>query len=251
MVDRDKIKKRSGGDDEDEDSGSSSSTVKRGGSGSESKGGEPRVSDDAKSDTYADKIEQFKGNTGGENAHGPVKNLHFGKAVSCLVNIIIYAENEAKELENEDGRRAGIEYSVANNCYEQFERMSSELNVQAICEKFGLDWVDDVVSEVIMEQDFEKLEKDPSTNHSPVKVNTSQDIDMEFYREILIAISDCYHYSKVAESYLDITDDKARQMASEEMDKIESEVLNFMGVFNIRNACEEYGMKWDQDIYNL
>lgn len=251
MVDRDKIKDRSGGADRDsgDDSGSGS-TVKRGGSNS---GGssDASVSDKAKKDTFADKIEQFKGNTEGDTQSGPVKNIHFGKAVSCLVNIIIFAENEEKEIDEDGSRRDRIEWAIANNCYEQFERISSEHNVQAICEKFGLDWVDDIVQQVITEQDFDKLKKNPSARHSPVKVNTSQDIELKYYKEILLAISDCFHYTKVAESYLDLTDDTARKMASEELDKIESEVLNFIGVYNVKEACEEYGMRWERDIAEL
>lgn len=149
MVEKDKIRERMGGsgrgDSQDTEKGSSSRARKaksRSGSGK------------ADSEVSSKDTSSGTSKSGKDWERGDVPRSHIKKVLMAIANSILYAEGKSRAVEEPSNTREEYSKLAADNMYEQYSDIVSQYQVQLIAEKYGFDWADDIVTEVLEDQDY-------------------------------------------------------------------------------------------------
>jgi hypothetical protein len=149
MVDRDKIRDRMSGSDKDKSESSDS------GSNSKSKRSRKKsTSKDSKSTTSSKDVSSSNKQVDKNWERGDVPRSHIKKVLMAIANSILYAEGKSRAVEDPSNAREEYSKAAADNMYEQYSDIVSQYEVQLIAEKYGFDWADDIVKEVLEDQDY-------------------------------------------------------------------------------------------------
>lgn len=149
MVDRDKIRERMG-----DSNGDNSQSTKEGRGSKARKSKDRSGSKKAKSEVSSRNTSSGRKSSSSSVKKGNVSRKHIKKVLMAIANSILYAEGRVRELEDPENAREEYSELVANNMYEQYSDITSQYEVQRIAEKYGFDWSEDIVSEVLEEQDY-------------------------------------------------------------------------------------------------
>lgn len=159
MVDRDRILERTGGgsdSSDDESGGRDRSPSKKSGKGSKTKSkstgsGSGKVS-------KSEELEKFKKASGVSSADPDSKSgvprSDAVEVLKAIANVLLYAEGKSRAVEEPDNTREEYSKIAADNLYEQYTEITSLYEVQLIAEKYGIDWEEDIIMEVLKEQDY-------------------------------------------------------------------------------------------------
>ncbi len=256
MVDRDKIKERTSGGGEKETA--SSSRQPSGGQSQGSSGSaEIELDSEAGGDTYSDKMEKLKGASGGSSSgggssgSGGVPRQQVGKVFEAISNILFYTEGKMRSYKDPSSRREVVETNVTTKIYEQFTDIVAESNVQAICEKYGIDWEEDVLQPVIAEQDFdEDYEMANDMSASVVNVGSGSDFKKEHFHQVLLALGKMFLFVKTLEEKYGDRDDREAKMAMGAIEDVSAKCIDFIGTFNVRDIAKSNGISFEHDVLN-
>jgi len=149
MVDRDKLRDRMGG------GGSDSSSDSSGNDGA-SRRDVSKSSSDRKS--KSEKVEAFKKGSGVSSASpsskGGVPIGDMEDVLKAIANVLLYSEGKSRAVDEPSNAREKHSKTAADNVYDQFTEIASIYEVQLIAEKYGIDWEQDIIIDVLKEQDY-------------------------------------------------------------------------------------------------
>lgn len=176
MVDKDKIKDKLGSEDGDNDSNTKRDSGRRGGGRSGSSdgngvndddrggGGSSNRKVDRPSDgddevkSQAEQLQEFKKGTGvdvSDEDVGGVPRDQMEDMLKGIASMALYVEGKMRATENHNNDREEVRHNIAGVIYDQFTELISQHDVQLIAEKYGYDWEDDIIEEVLTEEDTE------------------------------------------------------------------------------------------------
>lgn len=159
MVDREDIRDRiggGGGDSSGGDSDGGGSTKSQSGSSKRSSNRSSGGSKPKKS--KSEKLAEFKKGSGVDSASpSSKKGVPIGDAediLRAIANVLLYAEGKYRAVEEPSNAREESSKVAADNIYEQYAELASQYEVQLIAEKYGIDWEEDIIIDVLKEQDY-------------------------------------------------------------------------------------------------
>lgn len=93
-----------------------------------------------------------------ETNDGNVKKRDVKSLLKCIANILLFAEGTkvAKENKPKKDRRDRVTMKFTGVLHNYYNELISESQVQRISEKYGFDWKEDILMDVLENQDFEK-----------------------------------------------------------------------------------------------
>jgi hypothetical protein len=202
-------------------------------------------------DFYGDKMEQLKGgsssstSTSGDGVdRGDVAN-----ALECLANILFYSEGKMRSFAEPSTKRERVQTNVTTKIYEQFTDIIARRDVQAICEKYNVDWEEDVLQNVIADQDFEGgAEYSADTSDYVSDLSGMSNMKKVDYHSILMAVGECFMFAKMVENNLDPQSDTGDKMAEGAVTDISAKCIDFIGSFDLVNISKQNGISWEQDV---
>lgn len=260
MVDRDKVRKRSGSSSGKSDKKRRKKKKKGGGkgkgsgSGSTSGGGSSSSGSGSGDEMlYDEKMEHLKGKGGssgeGGGSGGSVNPNYVGNVLEAMANILFYSEGKMRSYKEASSKRETVEINATTNVYSQFTDIIARNNVQNICEKYNIDWEKDVLQQVIAEQDFSggaESAMDPSDH--VVDLSGSRDFEREDFHKLLLALGQLLMYSKTAEEFLDPDESPEEKMAQKAIKDVSAKCIDFIGTFNIQSVAKKNGISWKSDV---
>lgn len=254
MVDRDKIKDRTSGKD-DSNNKKRSKSRSSGSSSTSDSSGDIELDDNVGGDTYSDKMEKLKGTSGSSSSSSnsggsdKVPRAEAGSVLEAIANILFYTEGKMRSYKKPSSKREVVETNVTTKIYEQFTEFVAVCNVQAICEKYGIDWEEDVLQQVIAEQDFENAgEGAHDVTADVANVGSGAKFDKKHFHQLLIALGRMYLFSKMLEDKHCGSDDPEDKMACDPIKDISAKCIDFMGSFNVEEVAKKNGISFQHDV---
>lgn len=105
------------------------------------------------------KVEEFKkasGVSSADTSKGSKVPMKDGREIlRAIANMVLYAEGTLRALDDPDNAREKKKKEIAETAYNQVTDIISEKRVQRICEKYGIDWQEDIIEDVLKEQDYD------------------------------------------------------------------------------------------------
>jgi len=150
MVDRDKIREKASGESTgDKQKKSSKSNSSGSGSGS-------AVDIDEKS--QEEKLEEFKKaegiSTADPDSAGDVPRGDFEEMLRAIANMFMFVEGKHRAAEDPSGRKQENRFKALELVFNEYADIVSEKEIQLLCEKYGIDWEEDIISEELKEGDY-------------------------------------------------------------------------------------------------
>lgn len=264
MVDADKIEDRlnkDGGEEQTENK-QKSKRKKKGGErkkkdgSSGSSGGGIDHSKAAKSDTKSEKMEKFKKAKGssskkkGKGSSGSgIPRRDAGEVLECLGNIVLYSEGMLRSREDPDSEKESVQGNIAGVVYDQYTEIISKHDVQAICEKYAVDWQSDVLENILENQDFStKVENFGKKDSGEINMGKGNDFDKKDYHELLLATGEMFLFTEMVQDRVEEQGGRKKAMAEGMVDDMVSECIDFLGVFNVQENAEDNGISWERDV---
>jgi hypothetical protein len=250
MVNRDKIRKRTGGDDKEDRRSEGSARRGGGGDSYEVDAGRVTISDDdeARGDKM-DKLRKAKGLSEKEKTEKPVGRKGAAKALESMANILLYTEGKMRSYREPDTPREVVETNVTTSVYEQFTEIIAQGNVQLICEKYGIDWQEDVIKQVVSKQDFESdVGNVGSMDHGVVKVGGGSRFDNDDFWQLLVVLGQMQLFGRMVQDKVEAQNDPQNKMAERALQDINAKIVDFLGVFSVEGIAAEHGIDWKTDV---
>lgn len=164
MVDKDRARKKLGGNSDGKkkkEKRSKSKSKDKDAGGSDDSGDKKVVTDTGTdSESLESKMDKFKGGSGTDSAAeggGEVPRQDVMDTLMAIANVVLYVEGKKRSKENPQSKREEKQYGVMEAMYEYITDTISACEVQVICDKYGIDWEEDVLMEVLENQDEEEL----------------------------------------------------------------------------------------------
>lgn len=149
MVDRDKIKERMGDDNNTTTSNSGGTDSRRGTGNNRESSGSGGVDIDKTS--QEEKMEQFKKGAGikdeVDTGSGSVPRGDLEEVLRAIANVFMFAEGKHRGMEDPDGRRQKNEKVAVEAAFKEMSNKISEHQIQVICDKYGIDWQEDILKD--------------------------------------------------------------------------------------------------------
>lgn len=244
MVDLDKVKDRVGRKKKREGSVKKKKREKTGGGGG---GGSKKT--DIGSGEFESEMDKARKGMGLSSSEGDkVPRKHASKALECLGNILLYSEGTVRSMNNPSSPREEVRRDVAEAFYDHFTEIVSKRNIQAICERYGIDWEEDIIVQILENQDFEKIINDPGGTSSVVSIPSGEKFKRGHYHSILMAMGEIHLFAKMMEGKMSNKDFKEEKMAHSLAEDMVSEIMNFVGVFNVIQDSKKVNILWDRDV---
>lgn len=114
-------------------------------------------------DTEGDELEQFKKSKGIDTkdhksasqktkVEGKSSKEEIEKTLRAIGNILLYVEGKMRAMEDPDTKREEVGKKLMETFYDQYTGIISEHNVQTIAERYGMDWEEDVIKDIVSNQ---------------------------------------------------------------------------------------------------
>lgn len=249
MVDRDRIRKRSKGSSKSKKKDSSSVSSGRSGSKDKSGGGGIDLDDRTKQDTYGDKMEKMKGNTGGTSASTMIKRSHAAKVLESMANILLYVEGKMRSTEDCQNKREEIEHGIYSTIYDEFTKFVGQYDVQAICERYNIDWQEDVVEAVLQDQNFDNnLDKMSNPSNTVVNVGRGAKFEKKHFHQLLLAMGYMFMFVKTLEKKYENPSDNREKIGNSVITDVSAKCIDFIGSFGVEKISKENGISFERDI---
>jgi hypothetical protein len=241
MVDRDKIKSRmdsdEGGSSEDDDEPSRLAKKRK----KKKKKKEKSKSKDTSSSSSS--------SSGSSSPSGKVKRSDYSSILGALGNMLLYVEGKHRALKDPDGMKEKVKYRISGRIYDQYTDMVSEDNIQYICEKYNIDWEEDVLDSILEDQDYSKVVHGSKDAHtSVVSVGRGSKIEMKHFRQTLKSVANLYMFVNVLKKKHKNPSGTKEKIGKELIDDVSNENLDFLGGFRVDEIAEKYGINFEDDI---
>lgn len=154
-----------------------------------------------------------------------------------------------RSKEDHSTEREEIQADLSETYYNQFTAMIGDHNVQAICEKYGVDWESDVIQNILQDQDFDdKVQSASDPTKGSAAIGKGKDFDKRDVHEILMCLGKMQMFTKLIEEKVTEGGTRNEKMASALVREVSSEVIDFLGVFNVPEVAEDSGFSWEDDV---
>ncbi len=150
MVDKEKIRERMGGSG-DSDSNKESGRRKPSKSGSKDK---KNGSSSGRSKSTGSSNSSGVGVDNSVTSTTDVPRSHVKEVLMAIANSLLYAEGKSRAVDDPENGRERYSKAAADNIYEQYAEIASQYEVQLVAEKYGFDWENDIIKEVLEDQDY-------------------------------------------------------------------------------------------------
>jgi hypothetical protein len=186
---------------------------------------------------------------GSSSPSGKIKRSDYSSILGALGNMLLYIEGKHRALKDPDGIKERVKYRVSGRIYDQYTDIISEDNIQYICEKYNIDWEEDVLDSILEDQDYSKVVQGSANAHTNVvSVGRGSKIEMKHFRQTLKSIAKLYMFTNVLKKEHKNPSGTEEKVGKDLIEDVCSENLDFLGGFRVDEIADKYGINFEDDI---